>query len=114
MGLSDDEQRLINGLSTKLTVQSVYVLDRYLYYDGEQRCAEPRDLVPQVLAGVRTVVDWPRICVDRWWSVRADRRVPAARTRPRSTTSCGALAGERPGRGVSAGSRIRWSPAAAT
>jgi hypothetical protein len=64
-GLSDDEQRLITGLSTKLTVQSAYVLLRYLYYDGNQAVQNLGISVPDVLAGVRQVVDWPRICVDR-------------------------------------------------
>lgn len=64
-GLSDDEQRLITGLSTKLNVQSVYVRLRYLYYDGEQAIRNIGISIPAVLAGVRQVVDWPRICVDR-------------------------------------------------
>jgi hypothetical protein len=64
-GLSDDEQRLISGLATKLTVQSVYVRMRYLYYDGEQVVQNLGISIPAILAGVRTVVDWPRICVDR-------------------------------------------------
>lgn len=64
-GLSDDEERLITGLSQKLTVQATYVTLRYLYYDGEQRMQNLGISVPQVLAGVQQVVDWPRICVDR-------------------------------------------------
>lgn len=63
--LSDDEQRLVTGLSQKLSVQSMYVIGRYLYYDGNQLVQNLGISVPQVLAGVRTVVDWPRICVDR-------------------------------------------------
>jgi hypothetical protein len=44
-GLSDDEQRT-------------------MYYDGLQRMQNLGISVPPQLAGVRTVVDWPRICVD--------------------------------------------------
>lgn len=65
MGLSDAEQALVTGLSQKLTVQASYVMLRYLYYDGEQVVSNLGISVPAVLAGVRTVVDWPRIVVDR-------------------------------------------------
>lgn len=65
IGLSDDEQRLVNGLSQKLSTQALYVTGRYLYYDGLQAVQNLGISVPSVLAGVRTVVDWPRICVDR-------------------------------------------------
>jgi hypothetical protein len=64
IGLTDDEQRLIGGLSTKLTFQSTMVELNWLYYDGSQRMANLGISVPPVLAGIRTVVDWPRICVD--------------------------------------------------
>jgi hypothetical protein len=63
-GLSDDEQRLVNGLSAKLTVQTAPMLLRWSYYDAEQRLQNLGISVPPQLAGVRTVVDWPRICVD--------------------------------------------------
>jgi hypothetical protein len=63
-GLSDDEQRLISGLSTKLTFLSTPTLVRNAYYEGRQRLANLGVSVPDQLAGVRTVVDWPRICVD--------------------------------------------------
>ena len=63
-GLSDDEQRLVIGLSTKLTYLSTEMLIRNAYYDGTQRLQDLGISIPPQLAGVRTVVDWPRICVD--------------------------------------------------
>jgi len=63
-GLSDDEQALVTGLSTKLTYLSPQMLIRDAYYNGEQRLADLGISIPPQLAGVRTVVDWPRICVD--------------------------------------------------
>ena len=65
LGLSDDEERTITGLSQKLSQHALYVSGRYLYYDGLQAVHNLGISIPQVLAGVRTVVDWPRICVDR-------------------------------------------------
>jgi hypothetical protein len=64
MGLSDDEQRLVAGLANRLALQSVAMMQRIAYYDGEQRLANLGVSVPQQLANVRTVVDWPRVCVD--------------------------------------------------
>src|SRR5690348_4719998 len=63
-GLSDDEQGLLLGLSTKLTYLSVPGRIRNSYYEGTQRLANLGISIPPALAGVRTVVDWPRICVD--------------------------------------------------
>ena len=63
-GLSDDEQRLVTGLSMKLSVQSLHMLERIAYYDGTQRMQNLGVSVPQQLALVRTVVDWPRVCID--------------------------------------------------
>lgn len=63
-GLSDDEQRLLTGLSTKLMVQIPAVLQRWAYYDGLQRLQNLGISIPPQLTGVRTVVDWPRVCVD--------------------------------------------------
>lgn len=63
-GLSDDEQRLCVGLSTKLSLQSVHMLERIAYYEGTQRLASLGVSIPPQLANVRTVVDWPRVCVD--------------------------------------------------
>jgi hypothetical protein len=63
-GLSDDEQRLVTGLSTKLAMLSVGMLERIAYYEGTQRLANLGMSVPQQLANVRTVVDWPRVCID--------------------------------------------------
>lgn len=64
-GLSDDERRIIAGLANRLTMQAMYAREHYLYYDGDQAIENLGISVPDVLAGVRTVVDWPRICVDR-------------------------------------------------
>lgn len=63
-GLSDDEQRLVRGLSTKLTFLSPWMLVSDAYYSGTQRLADLGVSIPPQLAGIRTVVDWPRICVD--------------------------------------------------
>ena len=63
-GLADDEQRLVAGLSTKLTFLSTEMLLRDAYYNGTQRLANLGVSIPEQLAGIRTVVDWPRICVD--------------------------------------------------
>jgi hypothetical protein len=52
------------GLASKLTYQSVGAMLRYSYYDGLQRFQNLGISIPPQLAGVRTVVDWPRICVD--------------------------------------------------
>lgn len=62
--LSDDESRVLRGLSTKLTYQSVPMLLRNAYYEGTQRLNNLGISVPPQLAGIRTVVDWPRRCVD--------------------------------------------------
>jgi hypothetical protein len=64
-GLSDDEQRLVSGLSTKLTYLSTQMLVRNAYYNGEQRLQDLGISIPPQLAGVRTVVDWPRVVVDK-------------------------------------------------
>lgn len=63
-GLSEQEQALMSGLAVKLSSQAWQGRLRYLYYDGEQRMQNLGVLVPQQLASVKTVVDWPRICVD--------------------------------------------------
>jgi hypothetical protein len=63
-GLTDDEQRLVTGLSTKLALQVPQMLSSWAYYDGVQRLANLGISIPPQLAGVRTVVDWPRVCVD--------------------------------------------------
>jgi hypothetical protein len=62
--LSDDEQRLVAGLSTKLSTQAFHMLERVAYYDGTQRLANLGISIPSRLANVRTVVDWPRVCID--------------------------------------------------
>lgn len=63
-GLSDDERRLIVGLSTKLAWLTPWMMTAQAYYDGTQQLANLGVSIPPALAGVRTVVDWPRICVD--------------------------------------------------
>lgn len=64
-GLSEDEQRLVSGLSAKLTYQSVTMQISDAYYNGEQRLADLGISIPPQLAAVRTVVDWPRVVVDK-------------------------------------------------
>jgi hypothetical protein len=63
-GLSDAEQALIAGLAVKLAFQTPFMYTAQQYYDGTQRLADLGVSIPPALAGVRTVVDWPRICVD--------------------------------------------------
>lgn len=63
-GLSDEEQGLVLGLSTKLTYLSVPGRVHNSYYEGTQRLANLGISIPPALAGIRTVVDWPRICID--------------------------------------------------
>lgn len=62
--LSDDELRLVRGLAMRLSTQSTDVRSRWAYYDGLQRFQNLGISIPPQLSGVRTVVDWPRICVD--------------------------------------------------
>jgi hypothetical protein len=62
--LSDDEQDLVTGLANRLTFQSVTMRIADQYYNGTQRLANLGISIPDQLAGIRTVVDWPRICVD--------------------------------------------------
>jgi hypothetical protein len=62
--LSDDEQRLVTGLSTKLTYLSTPMLIHNAYYNGTQRLQDLGISVPPQLSGIRTVVDWPRRCID--------------------------------------------------
>lgn len=64
MGLSDDEQMWISGLSSKLTLRSPLMLLQDEYYKSEQRMTNLGISVPPQLAGIRTGMDWPRICVD--------------------------------------------------
>lgn len=63
-GLSVDEQAMTVALAGKLSSQNIDSLIRYAYYDGTQRMQNLGVSVPPQLAGVRTVVDWPRICID--------------------------------------------------
>lgn len=63
-GLFDNERVLIAGLSTKLASLTPWMLTSQAYYDGTQRLANLGVAIPQAFLGVRTVVDWPRICVD--------------------------------------------------
>lgn len=79
-GLSDDEQRLVDGLSAKLAVQTPATVQRWAYYDGLQRLNNLGISIPPQLTGVRTVVDWPRICVDPLVQrcILAGFRLPAA------------------------------------
>lgn len=63
-GLTDDEQRLITGLSTRLSFQSVQMRLNRSYYEGTQIMRDLGISIPPQLSMVRTVVDWPRIAVD--------------------------------------------------
>lgn len=63
-GLLDGEQEIITALSVKLSVQSTWMSISQAYYDGTQRLADLGVAIPPQLSGVRTVVDWPRVCVD--------------------------------------------------
>lgn len=63
-GLSDEEQSLAAGLSRKLTYLATPGRVRNAYYEGTQRLANLGISIPPALAGIRTVVDWPRICID--------------------------------------------------
>jgi hypothetical protein len=63
-GLADDEARLITGLATRLSMQSVQMRIKRSYYEGTQRLFDLGVSIPPQLSGVRTVVDWPRISVD--------------------------------------------------
>jgi hypothetical protein len=63
-GLTDYEQSLMVGLASKLSTRSVYIDGRWLYYDGLQGMQNLGISVPPQLAGVRTVLDWPRAYID--------------------------------------------------
>lgn len=58
------EQDILTGLSTKLMYQTSFMQVRNAYYEGEQRITNLGIAIPDQLANIRTVVDWPRICVD--------------------------------------------------
>lgn len=62
--LTAQEQALITGLAAKLTTQATFMEISGAYYDGMQRLQNLGISIPQTLASIRTVVDWPRICVD--------------------------------------------------
>lgn len=62
--LTPDEQALAGGLATKLTYLATPARIRNSYYEGTQRLATLGISIPPSLAGIRTVVDWPRICID--------------------------------------------------
>jgi hypothetical protein len=63
-GLTDDERALIAGLQQKLSYLSTSMMVSQAYYDGTQPLANLGISIPPGLAGIRTVVDWPRICID--------------------------------------------------
>lgn len=63
-GLSEDEQRLIIGLSSRLGYQTYGMRLSRMYYEGTQRLANLGISIPSQLAAVRVIVDWPRITVD--------------------------------------------------
>lgn len=63
-GVTDDERGIIAGLSIKMSLQAslMRLLDQY--YEGTQRMTDLGISIPPALANIRTVVDWPRICID--------------------------------------------------
>lgn len=63
-GLLPGEQQIISMLSTKLVFLTWRMRISQSYYDGMQQLADLGISIPPQLAGVRTVVDWPRICID--------------------------------------------------
>jgi hypothetical protein len=63
-GLKDGEAEFITALTAKLMALTWPMYLTQAYYDGEQRLANLGVSIPPSLASVRTVVDWPRICVD--------------------------------------------------
>jgi hypothetical protein len=87
-GLTADEQLLAQGLTNKLVVQSGDMVLRNSYYEGTQRITDLGIAIPPQVAGIRTVVDWPRICVDPLVQ-RPPSTGSACRARPRRTVSCG-------------------------
>lgn len=64
IGLSVEEQMSVAGLSTKLMYLSSQMLLKNSYYDGMQRLHDLGIAIPPQMQNVRTVVDWPRICID--------------------------------------------------
>lgn len=63
-GLSTAEQSLIDGLATRLSFLSPSMHRHNSYYEGVQQLTNLGVAIPPQLASVRTVVDWPRICID--------------------------------------------------
>ena len=63
-GLSESERQTIIGLSARLGVQTYDMRLSRMYYEGTQRLANLGVSIPQQLAAVRVIVDWPRITVD--------------------------------------------------
>lgn len=63
-GLSDEENQTINALSQRLSFQLPLMSLTNAYYEGTQRLYDLGVTIPPQLNRIRTVVDWPRICVD--------------------------------------------------
>jgi hypothetical protein len=62
--LSPEEARVASWLATRLFDQRPYLELRGLYYDGLQKMQDLGISIPPSLAGLRTVIGWPRIGVD--------------------------------------------------
>lgn len=62
--LTDLERMLISGLSSRLTLQAPAMRQAQSYYEGTQLLANLGISVPPQFAGLRVIVDWPRIAVD--------------------------------------------------
>jgi hypothetical protein len=63
-GLSDEETATINSLSSRLQFQLPMMQLTNAYYEGTQRLYDLGVTIPAALSRIRTVVDWPRICID--------------------------------------------------
>jgi hypothetical protein len=63
-GLTPDELNLTQQLAVKLAISLPEMDIANNYYEGTQRIADLGIAMPEKLASVRTVVDWPRICID--------------------------------------------------
>jgi hypothetical protein len=63
-GLLPAERSQVGGLQNKMSMASWHMTLSQQYYDGTQPLANLGISIPPGLAGIRTVVDWPRICVD--------------------------------------------------
>lgn len=64
IGLSDDEQRLVDRLQQAAWVEQKHMALDNAYYEGEQALTNLGIAVPDELAVLRTVIGWPALAVD--------------------------------------------------